>query len=108
VSDNVPLKVSVVVGVKLTGNRHDRPGKSVPAVEEPALTRGHADAPLLLRVKLVEMLGLLPAAGTEILSAALPMFPTVTVCGLSLLVEPTTVLAKPKLGGSAKSYFSRS
>jgi hypothetical protein len=34
------------------------------------------------------MLGLFPLEGTEKLNAVLPLFSTVTVCGLSLLVEP--------------------
>ena len=49
------------------------------------------------------MLGLFPLIGTGKLSAALPMFSTVTLCGLSLLVEPQGVAAKLRLGGSQKS-----
>jgi hypothetical protein len=52
------------------------------------------------------MLGLLPLFGDEKISAEFPEFSTVTVCGLSLLVEPGDVEAKFKLGGSARSSFS--
>ena len=45
--------------------------------------------------------------GATAVSAALPKFSTVTVCGLSLLVEPTFVEAKLNDGGApAKSSFS--
>jgi hypothetical protein len=52
------------------------------------------------------MLGLFPLEGTEKLNAVLPLFSTVTVCGLSLLVEPGAVGAKLRLGESAKSSFA--
>ncbi len=52
------------------------------------------------------MLGLFPLPGIGKFSTALPMFSTVTVCGLSLLVEPGAVNAKFRLGGSAKSSFN--
>jgi hypothetical protein len=52
------------------------------------------------------MLGFSPLPGTGKFSAALPAFSTVTVCGLSLLVEPITVGAKLRIGGSAKSSFN--
>src|SRR6266566_3768774 len=52
------------------------------------------------------MLGFKPVAGTGNVSAAFPIFVSVTVCGLSLLVEPTAVGAKLRLGGSAKSNSS--
>ena len=39
-------------------------------------------------------------------SVALPLLATVTVCGLSLLVWPTTVLAKLRLGGVASGSSS--
>ncbi len=106
VNVNVPLKAPVAWGVKLIGNRQDWPATSVPAVEEPSLSCGQADAPLVFKLKFAEMLGSFPLLGTGKLSAALPAFSTVTVCGLSLLVEPGAVTAKLRLGGSAKSSFN--
>ncbi len=79
---------------------------SVPAVEEPALTSGQAEASLLFRVKFAAMLGLLPLPEIGMFSTALPTFSTVTVCGLSLLVEPGAVNAKVRLGGSARFSFN--
>jgi hypothetical protein len=105
VNANVPLKVPAAWGVKLTGNRQDWPAASDPAVKDPALSSGQAFGPLALKLKFVEMLGLFPPLRIGKLSAALPAFSTVTVCGLSLLVEPGAVNAKLRLGGSAKSSF---
>jgi len=90
----------------VTGNRQDAPAASVPTVEDPLSTNGHADVALLFQVKFVVMLGLFPVAGTGKISAALPVFSTVTVSGLSLLVDPISVAAKARLGGSVKSSFS--
>jgi hypothetical protein len=52
---------------------------------------------------LADTLGLVPVAGSEMIKGELPSLLTVTVCGLSLLVEPTTVLAKVSVGVSVKS-----
>ncbi len=52
------------------------------------------------------MLGLFPLPGIGKFSAALPTFSIVTVCGLSLLVEPGAVNAKLRLGGSTRSSFN--
>jgi hypothetical protein len=101
-----PLKAPATVGAKPMGSVQDWPAKSVPAVEEPALISGHAEARPLPSVKLAAMLGLFPLLGTGKFNAALPTFSIVTVCGLSLLVEPGAVNAKLRLGGSAKSSFS--
>jgi hypothetical protein len=98
--------VPAAVGVKLMGSWQDAPAASVPVVEEALLRSGQAEAPLLLKEKFAAMLGLLPVDGIGKVNVALPMFSTVTVWGLSVLVEPTTVLAKLRLGGSAKSSFS--
>src|ERR1035438_10160859 len=106
VKTNVPLKLPVTGGIKLMGNRQDWPAASVPAVEDPALTGGQVDAPLVFKVKFAAMLGLLPILGTGKLSAALPTFSNVTVRGLSPLIEPGSVAAKLRLGGSAKSSFN--
>jgi hypothetical protein len=65
------------------------------------LTSGQAEATLLFSVKFAAMLGLLPLPGTGKLSPALPTFSSITVCGLSLLVDPGAVLVKLSLGGSA-------
>lgn len=43
--------------------------------------------------------------GSAKVSAALPSFATSTVCGLSVLVLPTFVVAKLRLEGSLKSSF---
>jgi len=56
-------------------------------------------------VKFADILGLLLLDGTGKLNGALPMFSIVTVCWLSVLVEPKAVLAKLRLGASAKSSF---
>jgi hypothetical protein len=100
VSVRVPLRTPVTVGVKLMGNRQYASAASVPAVEEPEFSNGQAEEPLLFKVKFAVMLGLLPFDGIGKVNEALPTFSTVTVCGLSLLVEPTDVLAKVRLGGS--------
>jgi hypothetical protein len=94
------------MGEKLMGSWQDAPAIRVLAVEEPALTKGQAEAPLLFSVKFAAMLGSFPVEGIGKLSAALPTFSTVTVCGLSALVEPTAVVAKLRLGASAKSSFN--
>jgi len=101
-----PLSEPAAVGEKLVGRRQDSPAAKVPDEEELELTKGQAEVTLLLSVKLVAMLGLSPVAGTGKLSGALPILCTVTVCGLSLLVAPTAVVAKVKLGGLAKSSFT--
>ena len=54
----------------------------------------------------VAMLGFKPVAGTGKLKVALPLLVKVTVCGLSMLVEPNAVEAKLRLGASAKSSFT--
>jgi hypothetical protein len=104
VNESVPLRAPAAVGVKLIDSWQDWPAASV-AAEPPALTTGQADEPPLFNVKLAEMLGLLPLPGTGRLSAALPMFSTVTACGLSALVPPGAVGAKLKLGASDRSSF---
>jgi hypothetical protein len=88
------------------GNWQDEPAASVPYIQELPVTRGHAEAPLLFQVKFAPILGLLPVAGIGKFNAALPTFSRVIVCGLSVLVEPTAVLAKVRVGGSAKSSFN--
>src|SRR6185312_5856597 len=51
------------------------------------------------------MLGLVPLPGTAKVSGVLPALTMVTVCGLSVLVEPALVVAKRKAGGSTRSSF---
>ena len=79
---------------------------SVPGAEEPLAISGDADVPLLFKLKFAATLGLFPDAGTGKVNTELPVFSTVTAFGLSLLVEPTAVEAKPRLGGSVKSSFN--
>ncbi len=106
VSASAPLMLPVVSGVKLMDNRQDWPTASVPAAGEPAPTKGHEDDAPLFNAKFAAMLGFSPLPGTGKFSTALPTSSTVTVCGLSLLVEPITVGAKLRFGGSAKSSFN--
>ena len=83
------------------GKEQDAPAASVPGAEEPLLSSGQAEAPLSFNVKFAAMLGLLPVDGIGKVNVALPLFSIVTVCGLSVLVEPTSVLAKVRLVVSA-------
>jgi hypothetical protein len=101
-----PLSEPTTVGEKLMGSRQDSPAAKAPGEEELELIRVQAEATLLLSVKFVEMLGLFPVDGMGKDRAALPSLTSVIVCGLSLLVEPTAVWAKVRLGGSAKSSFN--
>jgi hypothetical protein len=96
VSTNDPLMLPACCGVKLMGRVQEAPAASVPGVEPLATTGQVAEPP---KVKFIEMLGFIPEAGTRKLSGALPMFCSVNTCGLSLLLEPTGVLAKLRLGG---------
>jgi hypothetical protein len=93
-----PLKEPTVAGVKLIRLVHLDPEASVPGLE---LDCGQVE-PLPI-ANPGEMLGFKPVAGTGNVSGALPIFVSVTVRGL--LVEPTAVDAKLRLGGSAKSNF---
>jgi hypothetical protein len=101
-----PFSDPTAVGEKLMGSRQDSPAAKVPGDEELELISGHAEATLLSSVKFAAILGFSPVEGMGNDSAALPIFVRVTVCGLSLLVEPTAVEAKLRLGGSAKSSLS--
>ncbi len=105
VSTSDALRSPVTAGVKLMGNRQPAPAASIPGVEEPEATSGHAEAWLLFRAKFAAMLGLVPIGGIEKLSAAFPLFSSVTVCGLSLLVKPAGVDEKLSEGGSTTSTF---
>jgi hypothetical protein len=87
------------VGVKLMGRVQGVPSASDPAELAELDINGQADDPTLFNVKLAAMLGLFPLDGIGKVSAALPRFHTVTVCGLSLLVEPTSVNTKLRAGG---------
>jgi uncharacterized RDD family membrane protein YckC len=82
------------VGTKLIGKAHEVSAARVPTDEDVLLVNGHAVPPVLFKVKFAEMLGSFPLDGIGNVSAAFPMFHAVTVCGLSLLVEPTAVDAK--------------
>jgi hypothetical protein len=97
VSTSDPVMLPEDVGAKLIDSVQDAPAAKVPADPAVLPINGQADPPELFKVKFVEMLGLFPLDGIENVSAALPLFARVTVCGLSLLVEPTAVVAKLKL-----------
>ena len=79
------------VGVKLTRYVQDAPGASSTGFDE-VLRTGHV-LPLPI-VKPAEIDGLLPPLGVANVSGYNPTFCTVSVCGLSELVCPTTVFAK--------------
>jgi len=89
-----PLIVPAAVGEKPIGREQDPPTASVPANEAVLPINGQAVPPVLLKVKFVAMLGLFPVVGIGKVSAELPLFDSVTICGLSLLVKPTFVVAK--------------
>ena len=74
-----PLSAPTTPGAKLIGNWQDAPAANVPAVKEPLVTSGHAEDPLLFKLKFAVMLGLFPVDGTGKFSVALPVFSTVTV-----------------------------
>jgi hypothetical protein len=93
------------VGTKLMGRAHDVPCASVPGDPAPLLTSGQAVVPLLSSVKFAEMLGLFPLRGAGKFRSALPLLAIVTVCGLSELVEPTSVEAKLNDGGLLRSII---
>jgi hypothetical protein len=106
VSTRDPLRLPAVVGAKLIDRVQNAPAASEPADEAELPVNGQAVPPELFKVKFVEILGLFPLDGIGNVSAVFPLFHSVTVCGLSLLVEPTVVDAKPRLGVSAKSSFT--
>ncbi|MGA9672844.1 MAG: hypothetical protein WBQ94_26750 [Terracidiphilus sp.] len=47
VNANEPLRSPAAAGAKLTDNKQDWPAASVPGAEEPEISSGQADAPLL-------------------------------------------------------------
>ena len=106
VSLTVPLMLPLVAGVKLMGSTHVASAASVAVLSEVEVNNGHAVLPVLFKLKLVETLGFVPVAGIGKFNGPLPMFENVTVCGLSLLVEPTTVGWKTRLGASDTSSFT--
>ena len=101
-----PLTLPVEVGAKLIGKVHDAPIVSVPPDKEVFPIKGQAVAPLLVKIKLAEMLGLLPLDGIDNISGAFPSLYSVATCGLSELVAPIAVELKLKLGASARSLFN--
>jgi hypothetical protein len=106
VSVREPLIVPDAVGAKLIDSVQDTPAARVPADGAELPVTGHGVAPELLKEKFVEILGLFPLGGMENLSAVPPLFNRVTNCGLSLLVDPTAVEEKLRLGASARSSFT--
>jgi len=101
---NVAASLPDCVGTKLNGRIQVAFGAIVPAVNDVLLIVGQAVLPVVDRLKFADedKLGLVPEAGIDIVSGILPMFVTVTVCGLSLLVEPTAVDVKAKLGATVE------
>ena len=91
------------VGVKLIRLVQDAPAASVPGLEVDVSCGQVEPLPI---ANPVGMVGFKPVAGTGNVSAVLPIFVTVTVCGLSLLIERTAVEAKVRAGASAKSSFT--
>ena len=85
-----------IVGVKLSTSVQEDPTANV-AVLETGESCGQVE--LLSRVKFAEILGFWPVVGISKVNAALPWLVIVTVCGLSVLVAPTTVVAKLSVGG---------
>src|ERR1700691_5923042 len=98
-----PVIGPMAVGMKSTARTQLVPAASVPAVDDERTSGQVVDAS---RVKLAETLGFSPDPGTGKLSGALPMLLSVTAFGLSLLCEPTLVLAKLRLGGVARGSSS--
>jgi len=96
VTTNDPLIVPAAVGAKLIGRVQDAPVASVPADEAVLPINGQAVPPVLFKVKFDAILGLFPLVGIGSVRVVFPLFHRVTVCGLSLLVEPTFVVAKLK------------
>jgi hypothetical protein len=105
VSTREPLIFPAETGTKLIDSSQEAPAANVPAEDAPALTCGHADAALSFKVKPGKSSGLLPLANEGKVRSPLPMFATVTVCGLSVLVAPKAVVAKLRPGGSAEFTF---
>jgi hypothetical protein len=91
------------LGTKLMGRVQVAPDARVAGEELLVVSRGHAVPPLLLSQKFAAMLGSVPVVGIGKVNDALPLLATVTVFGLSLLVESTSVEAKLSDGGSLRS-----
>jgi hypothetical protein len=94
---NVPEMGPAIVGTKLSISVQLDPAASCPLVTEDEFNCGQVE--LALSVKLDEMLGLEPVAGTEKLRGLFPMFVMVTVWGLLLLFTPTAEDRKLRAGG---------
>ena len=106
VSTSEPLMLPEAVGAKLMGRVQDVPRASVPWELAELDINGQAVDPTLFNVKLTAIAGLFPLDGIGRVSAALPRLNTVTVFGLSLLVEPTAVDAKLNEGGLDAFIFN--
>jgi hypothetical protein len=96
VTTTEPLVLPAAVGVKSTASVQDAPEASV-EVEDDVLNCGHVAA--VFSAKPIEMLGFVPVVGVARVSALLPMFEIVAVCGPSVVsVDPTLVaVAKRRL-----------
>jgi hypothetical protein len=91
--------VPSVVGLKSMAALQLAPAVRVYAVDELVLVCVQVEA--LSQPKFAATLGLYPVMGSGKVRVALPLLATVTVCGLSVLVEPTAVVAKVRVGGVA-------
>lgn len=95
VTTRVPETGPGVAGEKLTEYMQVAPDERAPGLDI-ELTIGQVVR--LPRLKLDEMLGLLPELGVGKMSAPVPLFSSVIVWGLSLLVKPTAVDANLRVG----------
>ena len=87
VNTSEPVILPTVVGTKLMDSSQEEPAFRSPADAELAVTSGHAEGLVVFRLKLDEILGLLPLAGIGKISGEFPLFSKVTFCGLSVLVD---------------------
>jgi hypothetical protein len=93
------LKEPVAVGLKSNAMVQLVPPAIAKAWEEDGVVCKHVEE--LSQAKFAGTLGLVPDTGNGKVRVALPSLLTVTVRGLSVLVEPTRVLAKARVGWPA-------
>jgi hypothetical protein len=101
VNTSEPLRLPGTVGAKVTGKVQLAPAARVADALLLLYVNGQLPPLLLSKVKFVAMLGLFPLLRIGKVSVALPLLIIVSVCGLSLLIEPTAVDAKVRLGALA-------
>ena len=93
-----PVMLPAAAGVKLMGSVQEVAAAREAVLPELVVNAGQAVLPVLLTLKLLETLGFVPVPGMGKVKGAFPMLENVTVWGLSLLVEPTLVEAKFRVG----------